>query len=252
MSQQTPLSGFPGMEAEFTLSDGRIISAGELIAEHALKVFHEANPGLDVSQLPLAWNALGDAERQGYCIQAFDQLDSQVQAGAADVDRINLEQVTAPKAEKQLGNALLDVIVEALRDLPRPWVSMTEDQQDEMLERVTKRTREAVKDTIRILATRGTHHVVATVEQITVKKGAKVVLTVPNKLVDEHLLESVGEPVILVLAGELAEADEIEKPAPQPDQPDLLAAAGIAGGEQLNGGEGQADNGLANHSDPED
>lgn len=211
-------SGYPGMEPEFTLASGRVISAGELIAEHAVAKYHEANPGLDASQLPAGWNALSDIERKGYCIQAFDDLDAAAEQAAAADDQRRVGQVFVPRAERQLGNALLDISVQAMRQLPRPWVSLTEDQQDEILERVTAQTREAVKETVRLLATRGTHHIVATLEQVTIKKGAKAVLAIPANLVNEHLTESVQQSVILVLAGELDAADDIEQPQADPQQ----------------------------------
>lgn len=227
--------GYPGMEPEFTLANGRTIPAGELIAEHALAKYHEANPGLDESQLPAAWNALSDVERKGYCIQAFDDLDQAAEGAAAIDDHRKDQQVFVPKAERQLGNALLEIAVDAMRQLPRPWVPMTEDQQDDILERVTKQTREAVKETVRLLATRGTHHVVATLEQFTAKKGgAKAVLAVPAAMVNEYLIESVGVQVILVLAGELDAADDIEQPKADPQQHSLDIGN------------------SAQHSDPED
>lgn len=248
MSSNVSLLGFSGMGPEFVLPT-RNIGAGELIAEHALPLFHEANPGLDKSQLPLAWNNQPDAVRKGFCIQAFNRLQDASYAAAALDEQQGIDSAIELTAEKRLGETLLEIIMEQLQDLPRPWVSMTADQQDAVLERATLRVRDGVKETIRALSSRGKHHVVCTLDQITIKKGAKAVLSIPASLLDEHLLDSVGEPVILVLAGSLQEAEGIQKPAPTDDQAQLLL--GIGGG-QLDGGDGEPDNGMAQHSDPED
>lgn len=228
-------AGYAGMEPEFELAGGRIISAGELIAEHAVPLYHQAFPGLDASQVAAAWNGASDIERKGYCIQAFDALDAAARESAAVDDQRALLATVAPKAELVLGDGLMDVVVQELRALTKPWQNLTEDQQEQILERATERVREVAKRTVRELATRGTHHVVATLEQITIKKGAKVVLSIPANLVDEHLTESVQEQVILVLAGELAAADEIKQPPADLQQPGLdLGASGVV------------------HSDPQD
>jgi len=238
MSKQSPLSllGYPGMEPEFTLADGRTIPAGDLIGEHALPLYHKANPGLDQSQLQAAWNGLTNAERTGFCIQAFDKLDAASEQSAAyDAQRTLITDI-APKAELQLGDGILDVIVQAMQRLRAPWHMLREDEQDEILEFVTARVRGVAKDTVRTLAARGTHHIVATLDQITIKKGAKLVLSIQAAQIDEHLTESVQQQVILVLAPALDEAEAIEPPPADPQQKGL----------QLD-----ASNGVQ-HSDPED
>lgn len=228
-------AGYAGMEPEFTLASGRVISAGELIAEHALPLYHQAFPGLDESQVPAAWNAASDVERKGYCIQAFDALDQAAQQAAAVDDQRSLLATVAPRAELVLGDGLMDVVLQELRALTKPWQTLTEDQQETILERATQRVREVARLTVRELAARGTHHIVATLEQITIKKGAKAVLAIPAHLIDENLTESVQQQVILVLAGELKAADEIKQPQADLQQPGLpLGDSGVV------------------HSDPED
>lgn len=238
MSKQTPLSlsGYPGMEPEFTLADGRTISAGELIGEHAVPLYHQLNPGLDVSQLNQAWNALTDVERNGYCIQAFDKLDAAVEQSAQHDDQRALLANVAPRAELVLGDGIMDTVLQTLRRLRAPWTTLREDEQDELLEFATKNVRAVAKETVRQLATRGTHHIVATLDQVTIKKGAKLVLSINAHQVDEHLTEAVQQQVILVLAGALDEVEEIPQPAADPQQKGL----------QLD------ESNSAQHSDPED
>lgn len=227
------LMGYDGMEADFQLDTGRTVTAAELVTAASV-LYHSENSGLDVSQLPLAWNALEDTERNGYCVRAFDAMDK----AASDAARLDetraVATVYSTPAERKLGDALLEVTLNALRNLSRPWAQMTEDQQDEMLESITNQARNAAAATVRMLATRNTHHVLASLDQVTIKKGAKLQLSVKNEAIDQDLLDSVGETVIIVLAGELKAAEEIQQPMADPQQHSL----GI-------------DNGVQ-HSDPED
>lgn len=242
MSNPVSLMGFAGMGPEFNLRT-RVMGAGELIAEHAIPLYHADHPGLDASQLPLAWNALPDAARKGYCLRAFHNLEDAITAAAALDDQRSVTATLVPAVEARLGDSILDVIVENMKALPRPWQSMTADQQDAVLERATLRVRDAVKDTIRALSTRGHRHIVANLDQITVKKGAKATLSIASSLLDQDLLDAVGQPVMLVLAGDLSEADQIQQPPADPDQRDLLGQVG---------GDSPAGDGVAIHSDPED
>lgn len=237
MSKQTPLSllGYPEMEAEFKLADGRLMSAGELIG-NALQLYHQEYPGLDESQLALAWNSLSDAERKGFCIRAFDDLDADLEAGAAAVDQHSLMKEIAPTVELKLGESILALVVESMRRLRAPWDSLREDEQDIILESITHRTKGVARATVRALATRGNHHLVATLDQVTIKKGAKLVLSIQSSQVNEHLTEAVQTEVMLVLAPALEEIDEIEQPRAALQQPPLPLDDG---------------NGVV-HSDPKD
>lgn len=252
MKQKAPLYGYEGQPPTYTLDDGRELSAGDLV-EAAVARYAEANSGLDVSQIPLAWNNLEDARRRDWCESTLERMNADAQGAAAAQDQVDLATTVAPSAEKQLGAALIDAALSEVKALKRPWQEMTEDQQDDVLDRITKQVKAAVRETIRLLAARGVHHVVAELEQITVKKGAKAVLVLPKGSMDQDLLDAVGQQVILVVGSELKAADEIEKPKPDPDQPDLLAQAAIGPGVGGNGGpDGSLDDGLVQHSDPND
>ena len=150
-------------------------------------------------------------------------------------------------ASKQLGADLVKAAVDELKSLQQPWHQLNEDAQQTILDRLTENVRDAVRTTIKTLATRGHQHVVCELEQFTVKKGAKATLTIPKGSVSEELLDAVGQPVILVVASTLDDASSIQTPRADPDQPDLLA-------NTHQGGEGGDDVGGAGvvHSDPED
>ena len=52
-----PLYGYEGQPPEYTLANGSTLPAGDLV-EQSAKRYHDANPGLDASQVALAWNNL--------------------------------------------------------------------------------------------------------------------------------------------------------------------------------------------------
>jgi len=243
-----PLYGYEGQPPEYQLANGNTLGAGDLVAQAAER-YHQANPGLDASQVAMAWNNLEDARRRDWCEDTLEALNATSQAAAAQADAANVMDAVATPAAKQLGAALIDAALTEVKALARPWQQMTEDQQDEVLERITKQVREAVGETVRLLSTRGAHHLVCKLEQITVKKGAKAVLVIPKGAFGDDLLDAVGQQVILVVGPELK--PEIAKPAPDPDQGDLLAQVHLGNGVGGDG-DGQPDSGLVTHSDPED
>lgn len=239
--QQTPLFGYADQPTTYTLADGQELSAGEVV-EQAAHRYHLANQGLDASQVPAAWNNLDDATRRRFCDGVIELRNEELAAGAATVDQANVLDAVGNTAGAQLGAALIDAALTECKALQRPWQQMTEDQQSEVLERITRQVREAVAETIRTLATNGQAHIVCELESITVKKGAKATLDVPKGELDQDLLDAVGAQVILVVGSTLGAARDIQAPKPTPDQGNLLDQANL----------GNGDNGLVQHSDPED
>lgn len=250
--KNTPLYGYEGQQPEYTLANGGTLPAGDLV-EQATQRYHKANPGLDESQVAMAWNNLDDARRRDWCESTLEALNDEQADSAAAVDVVNVMDTVGDVAAKALGAELIDAALTEVKALARPWQQMTEDQQDDVLERITSRVREAVGDTIRLLATKGATHLVCELEQITVKKGAKAVLVIPKGAFGDDLLDAVGQQVILVVGPELKGAADIAKPKADPDQGDLLGQVG--GGSAPNiaddGGEPDAGPGVV-HSDPED
>lgn len=247
-----PLYGYEGQPPEYQLASGNTLGAGDLVEQAAAR-YHQANPGLDASQVAMAWNNLEDARRRDWCEDTLEALNAEAEAASKAADVVNVLDSVGGSAEKQLGAALIDAALTEVKALARPWQQMTADQQDDVLERITRQVREAVGETIRLLSTRGAHHLVCELEQITVKKGAKAVLVIPKGAFGDDLLDAVGQQVILVVGPELK--PEIAKPAPEPDQGDLLAQVGGGSAPNIsddgNGG-GETDTGGVVHSDPED
>lgn len=239
--QSTPLFGYTDQPQTYQLADGRELSAGDVTAQAADR-YHLANPGLDASQVPVAWNNLDDATRRRFCEGVIELANDDLGANAASIDKANVLDAVGEVASAQLGAALIDAALTEVKALQRPWQQMTEDQQDEVLERITRQVRAATADTIRLLSTNGAAHIVCELESITVKKGAKATLEIPKGELDQDLLEAVGASVILVVGPALGAAKEIPKPKADPDQGNLLAQADL----------GNGDDGTVQHSNPED
>lgn len=246
-----PLYGYEGQPPEYTLANGNTVGAGDLV-EQAAQRYHQANPGLDASQVAMAWNNLDDARRRDWCEDTVDHLNDQAQAAGAAADAANVMDTVGGTAERELGAALIDAALSEVKALARPWQQMTAHQQDEVIDRLHRQVRDAVGETIRLLSTKGAAHLVCELEQITVKKGAKAVLTIPKGGFGEDLVDAVGQQVILVLGPELK--PDVPRPQAEPDQGDLLtqvtgSAPNIS--DDGNGG-GEPDAGGVVHSDPED
>lgn len=232
------LHGSDGL-AEFTrLDDGREVSA-QAVVEAGFAEFCKTATRESPSELATIWNGASDEFRAHWCGVGISALEAAALESATAIDVDNVLGLTA---SERLGADLIDAALTEVKALQRPWQAMTEDQQSDVLERITGQVKAAVKATIRLLATKGHAHITCELESITVKKGAKATLDIPKHMLDQGLLDAVGQHVILVVAGSLDEADDIPTPRADPDQADLLARAHL----------GNGDNGMADQADPED
>ncbi len=241
--QPVGLFGYTGQPATVILVDGTELSAAEIVGlafkHYQAYTVGDADPTAKNVPTPDDWNGLAEATRANWCKVAVDELNNAQKASAALIDVTNVLGVVGDIADKQLGAALIDAALTEVKNQQRPWQQMTEDEQRDVLDRITSQVKAAVADTIRLLATSGANHIVCELEQITVKKGAKAVLVIPKGTdLDQHLLDAVGQPVILVIGPELKAAGDIQAPRPDPNQQPLPI--------------GNGDDGLVTHSDPED
>src|SRR5690606_17408376 len=143
------LYGHEGQPPEYTLANGNTLPAGDLV-ERAATAFHQAHPGLDGSQVALAWNNLADHERRSYCADALAAANLASEATGEAADVANVMDTVGTTAAKHLGAALIDAALTEVKALARPWQQMTEDQQRDVLERIASQVRDAVGDTIRM------------------------------------------------------------------------------------------------------
>lgn len=228
MSDKKPegLNGFQGLAPSYTLPSGREISAGEAV-HLGFQAYQRANldPGDPEDSITAAnWNEEEPDTRRHYVTSAIATLADAERSNSAAADQANIGDTLIDLTGREMGRALIDAAMTEIKLQQRPWEAMTADQQSEVLERVSSQVRHAVGNALRQLATRGATHITCELEQITVKKAAKLTLTLPRGEVAEDLLEAVGQAVILVIGGALEEG-EIQTPKPEPDQRALELAA---------------------------
>ena len=103
-------------------------------------------------------------------------------------------------ADTMLGT-LTTICIDELKAAPDCWAKLSEDQQDDVIKRVTSQVGDAVREAVRIIATQGRDVIVADLEQITAKDSIKAVLTLAKHDPNRHmLLDAVGKPVLIVVA----------------------------------------------------
>jgi hypothetical protein len=109
-----------------------------------------------------------------------------------------------PRAEiaaETMHGDLMALVVDELKAAPRSWPELSEDEQDEVIERVRRRTGEAVEDVVRIIATAGFKRIPAKLDSVQVKDGLKITLSaLQNDPARHDLMDAQGSTVALVLA----------------------------------------------------
>lgn len=102
--------------------------------------------------------------------------------------------------ETMLGD-LTSFLIDELKAAPDVWQKLSEDQQDDVIERATSRVGDAVSAAVRMIAADSREVVTAELEQITAKDGIKAVCTLAKHDKNRHaLLDSVGKAVLIVVA----------------------------------------------------
>jgi hypothetical protein len=147
------------------------------------------------------------------------------------------------QATDSLGKSLMRVLVSHLKALPGPWNKLAEKRQEELLEQMGDEVHQAVQHGARQLIGYGLPHVVATLQQITIKDGVKatVVFDRAEETLDV-LSHQVGRQLVLVLADPQAfaegvhdfEADADQNPLPL-DEPKTPHQGPVGNGTPADG-----------------
>lgn len=177
--------------------------------------------------------------------EAADQAAEAIPATAADaeggevVDAEFVEDPTAAapfNAEEMTADTMLGdmvrMVIDEIKAAPDVWPKLSEYKQDDVIRRVTKQCTELVKMAVHLIAADGREVISADLEQITAKDEIKAVLKLVRHDPQRHaLLDAVGKPVLIVVAGaaqfmggEIPKAEADNKPlfpadstAPAPD-----------------------------------
>jgi hypothetical protein len=132
---------------------------------------------------------------------------------------------TEVAAETMHGD-LMAIVIDEMKALPDVWQKLAEAEQRELIERVKTRTRDAVEECVRIIATAGFTRIRASVESVTVKDGIKAQFALSKFDAARHdLIDAQGSTVFIVLADPEAFAGGTEQVKPDPDQGALVLDA---------------------------
>lgn len=119
---------------------------------------------------------------------------------------------------------LVSFLIDELKAAPDCWQKLSQFQQDDVIARATSRCTFAVQQVVSIIAADGRDTITADLEQITAKDGIKAVCTLAKHDPNRHaLLDAVGKPVLIVVAGS-SQFLGGELPKADPDQQSLLTA----------------------------
>lgn len=146
----------------------------------------------------------------------------------------NTETTVGMTADTMLGT-LVGICIDEIKAAPDVWPKLTEDQQDDIIRRVTSQCGDAVRAAVKLIAADGRDTITADLEQITAKEEIKAVCKLGRYDEQRHaLLDAVGKPVLIVVAsaaqfmgGEIpkAEADQRELDVPVADNCEATAVA---------------------------
>ncbi len=125
-------------------------------------------------------------------------------------------------SEKFLLGDLLRVILGPVKSMPVGWGSLPEADQEKLLDEITEKVTESVRQTVLIIAADARPHMKAVLESVTFKDGIRAVTQVQKDSADRHdLADAQGDMVLLVLPNSSKYLGG-DLPTPDPDQPDLL------------------------------
>lgn len=129
-------------------------------------------------------------------------------------------------ANETLVGDIRDFLLDRVKNHKKPWVAMSETEQHGEIHSATEAAKHLVRRAVNIIASEGRKVITGHLEQVTVKKEIKAVVTLPKSDECRHeLIDSQGQSVLLVVADTAAFSGEGDAPEPDPDQGDLIENA---------------------------
>jgi methionyl-tRNA synthetase len=162
--------------------------------------------------------------------QAHIDAEAKMQLEAAEAARV--EQLTATKelAVKTMTGDLRDIFLAKLRyeQDKRPWSDRSENEQRETIHYVETAIQEAVRSAVEMIAAGGLPTIKATLDQVVVKDGLKLVLVMDRSNEQRHaIMDATGGTVLLVVADASNYMGERAPVKVTPDQGDIEQIAGV-------------------------
>lgn len=123
------------------------------------------------------------------------------------------------------GAALLDALINEIRQLPKPWQQTSEAEQQVVIDRLRRSVENAVRSLVGTIAAARFARIPATIDSVTFKDGVKAVLKLSKGYSGTYeLAENTGGPALVVLASHQQFVDGIERIKADADQPDMFQA----------------------------
>lgn len=137
-------------------------------------------------------------------------------------DKIEADTIL-PTTEETVGTLLMRALYEEIVNLRTPWAITPQSQQQEVIDRLRTQVESAVRVAVRGIATGGFSHVGVSIESMTLKDEAKVVLTMSRHSREMHeLADRVGSSALIVFADPVEFTAGMHVIQAQADQLDIL------------------------------
>lgn len=155
-------------------------------------------------------------------------------ARAKKVETIHAEEINAAKeqvdsqtlvemAAETLRGDVRDFILDRVRNIRKPWNTLSEDEQSDQIHAADDAAKALVEKVALLVASEGRKVVVANVEQVVFKDSVKAVLTLSKQSEYRHeLADAVGCQVLVVCTGIEDLQGEKDAAKAEPDQTSLV------------------------------
>lgn len=112
----------------------------------------------------------------------------------------NEEQTTEALVAETLSGDVRDFLVDRIRQLPKVWGEMTQEEQTEIINAAITAGNATVRNAVSLIAKDGRPTITALCESVTVKDGIKAVLSLSKSDELRHaLVDSQGQTVLIVV-----------------------------------------------------
>lgn len=114
--------------------------------------------------------------------------------------KVEIQAVLSMTSET-VGRDILQALVQEIKLLPKPWASLAEAKQNDVIDRLRKRVDDNVRMAVHLISSEGRTVVAGDLDQITIKEGVKAVIKFSSATPNLHeLYESGGKAVLVVVA----------------------------------------------------
>lgn len=125
-------------------------------------------------------------------------------------------------SEKFMLGDLLKFMVGEIKSLSVPWGALPEKDQQKVIDRLTEKTTDTVRECVRVIAAKARPTVEADIESVLFKDGVKVTLTFSKTQGDRHAIVDAAGGAVLLILPDYAAVEAGDGPQAQKDQAELV------------------------------